>query len=211
LFLGLLVLIAVVRSRAWDGTSRGSASSAAGVWLPLATTLLIFAQLALGASMRHQHRDLAILDFPLAYGELIPDVSADKLAAINTWRDARALSNVDASHIWLQMAHRIGAVISAAGVIAYAVALRRKAAPVRPLLTLSSFWTFFLAVQITLGAWTIWTNKAADVATAHVAVGATMLALGVAICALAARRQAAIAPSAMLTSRASVAEEAHAL
>jgi heme A synthase len=39
--------------------------------------------------------------------------------------------------------------------------------------------------QLLLGAWTIWSNKAADIATAHVAVGATMLAVGVAICALA--------------------------
>ena len=32
----------------------------------------IYGQLGLGATMRHQHRDLAILDFPLAYGQIIP-------------------------------------------------------------------------------------------------------------------------------------------
>jgi len=32
-----------------------------------------------------------------------------------------------------------------------------------------------------LGAWVIWSNKAADIATAHVAIGAILLALGVAI------------------------------
>ena len=37
--------------------------------------MLIYAQLALGATMRHQHRDLSILDFPTAYGQVIPDVS----------------------------------------------------------------------------------------------------------------------------------------
>jgi heme A synthase len=40
-----------------------------------------------------------------------------------------------------------------------------------------------------LGAWTIWSNKAADIATAHVAVGATMFGLGVAVCAFSLRRQ----------------------
>ncbi len=45
---------------------------------------------------------------------------------------------------------------------------------------------FWLA-QITLGAWVIWSNKAADIATAHVAVGATMLALGIAISAISLR------------------------
>jgi hypothetical protein len=33
--------------------------------------------------------------------------------------------------------------------------------------------------QITLGAWVIWSNKAADIATAHVALGAVMLSFGV--------------------------------
>jgi cytochrome c oxidase assembly protein subunit 15 len=38
--------------------------------------------------------------------------------------------------------------------------------------------------QITLGAWVIWSNKAADVATAHVALGAVMLSFGVSISAI---------------------------
>jgi cytochrome c oxidase assembly protein subunit 15 len=48
-------------------------------------------------------------------------------------------------------------------------------------------WLIFLVFQITLGAWTIWSNKAADVATAHVAVGAVMLSFGVTISAVSAR------------------------
>ena len=36
-----------------------------------------------------------------------------------------------------------------------------------------------IALQITLGIYTIWTNKAADVATSHVAVGAASLVWGV--------------------------------
>jgi heme A synthase len=41
--------------------------------------------------------------------------------------------------------------------------------------------------QIGLGAATIWTNKAADVATAHVLVGALLLAVGALWCAIAFR------------------------
>ena len=208
-FLSLLVFIAVVRSRGWN-LPRERRVTSAPVWLALATTVMIFVQLALGAAMRHQHRDLAILDFPLAYGEIIPDVSADRLAEINKWRDAQALSNLDASHIWLQMAHRFGAVLVTVGIVWYAFALRRTSAPARPLLTLSSFWVFFLAIQVTLGAWTIWSNKAADIATAHVAVGATLLALGVSIVALSRRVSAARSTSAMF-SRPPVVQEAHAL
>jgi len=39
-------------------------------------------------------------------------------------------------------------------------------------------WIVLITVQIGLGAATIWTNKSADIATAHVAVGALSLATG---------------------------------
>ena len=44
-----------------------------------------------------------------------------------------------------------------------------------------------ILVQATLGAMTIWTNKAADLATAHVAVGALSLMNGVVLTLMAAR------------------------
>jgi heme A synthase len=34
-----------------------------------------------------------------------------------------------------------------------------------------------VVIQIALGAWTIWSNKAADIATAHVAMGAGLFVL----------------------------------
>jgi cytochrome c oxidase assembly protein subunit 15 len=51
----------------------------------------------------------------------------------------------------------------------------------------SDLWFLLLACQITLGAWVIWSNKAADIATAHVAVGATMFAVGVSLSAISLR------------------------
>src|SRR3954452_1017621 len=59
-FLGLLVFIGLATSGFWI---ESSSPRAAGLklWLPIATTLLIYGQLALGATMRHQHRDLSIL------------------------------------------------------------------------------------------------------------------------------------------------------
>src|ERR1700716_2922421 len=69
-FLALLVVIALATSRRWETfvpvertealTSIGKSASA--------RTITIYIQLALGATMRHQHRDLGILDFPTAYG-----------------------------------------------------------------------------------------------------------------------------------------------
>jgi cytochrome c oxidase assembly protein subunit 15 len=192
-FLGLLVFIGVVCSRRWLNATPRRRLQSSLLWLPVVTTIVIYLQLGLGATMRHQHRDLSILDFPAAYGRVIPDVSEASLASINQWREARALSEVNAGHIWLQMAHRFVALIISAGVIAYWVAMMRQRVEDSSgmLRALSSLWLFFLACQVTLGAWTIWSNKAADVATAHVAVGATMLALGITISAFAARLRTA--------------------
>jgi heme a synthase len=207
-FLGMLIVITLATSRLWQrmvGTARGAVreqrevpmaarrtprrgvptSSLARV--AIATTLAIYLQLGLGATMRHQHRDLSILDFPLAYGKLIPDTSPAKLAQINAWRDARALSDVTASHVWLQLTHRFVAVVIAAGVIASLVLARRSGPDAGLLSRFTDLWFLLLACQVTLGAWVIWSNKAADIATAHVAVGATMFAVGVALSALSLR------------------------
>ena len=182
-FLCLLVFIALATSRFWKESS-GQQICASLVWLPVATTILIYAQLGLGATMRHQHRDLAILDFPAAYGRVLPDVRAETLAVINQSREARALSEVTAGQIWLQMTHRVLAVVILFGVLACWFWQRR--AP-HTLKKLSDIWVLCVLSQIALGAWTIWSNKAADIATAHVAVGAIMLALGVSMCALSLR------------------------
>jgi heme a synthase len=95
------------------------------------------------------------------------------------------------------MAHRFGALLVAVGVIwFFASAHREKISPLRGL---STAWLIGVLVQLALGAWTIWSNKAADVATTHVAVGATMLGLGAVICAFCLRKNET--PSAFSSSR----------
>jgi len=54
------------------------------------------------------------------------------------------------------------------------------------------FWLALIVCQIALGAWTIWSNKAADVATAHVLVGALSLVTGALWCVIGFRRSAAL-------------------
>jgi cytochrome c oxidase assembly protein subunit 15 len=53
----------------------------------------------------------------------------------------------------------------------------------------SAVWVGLVFVQFALGAFTIWTNKAADVATAHVAVGALTLVVGSLLTAMSWRLQ----------------------
>jgi len=189
-FLGLIVLIAIVTTGFWRSIAPAHVDPkkfALTKTLAIATTIAIYAQLALGATMRHQHKDLAILDFPTANGAWIPDTSAAALAKINAWRDTRALSDVDAFQIWLQMAHRFLAVLIGIAVIAFCVRGLREAGEVNALRRLSILWVVLFFLQFTLGAWTIWSNKAADVATAHVAVGAIMLSFGVSAWAICSR------------------------
>jgi cytochrome c oxidase assembly protein subunit 15 len=186
-FLGLLVFIALVTTKFWrsladrpfDSQKFSPIKTLAG-----AITVAIYFQLALGATMRHQHRDLSILDFPTANGAWLPDTSATALARINAWRDARGLSDVSASQIWLQMAHRFLALIIAIAIISFCVRVLREARGFAALKRLSLVWVALVLCQIALGAWVIWSNKAADIATAHVALGAVMLSFGVSISAI---------------------------
>src|SRR6266568_2562319 len=183
-FLGLVVVVALITTKFWRRLSNvfvAPKKFAPIKTIAIAATVAIYTQLALGATMRHQHRDLAILDFPTANGGWIPNTSPIALAKINAWRDARGLSDVDAFQIWLQMAHRFFALIIAIIVVGFCLRVWRDAPGVAALKRLSIFWVALVACQIALGAWTIWSNKAADIATAHVAVGAIMLSFGVSI------------------------------
>ena len=180
-FFGLLVVIALATSHSWRVPAARADRGVSLRRLALVTTVLIYIQLALGATMRHQHRDLSITDFPTAYGQWLPDTSASALVKINAARDAVGMSDVSSAQIWLQMAHRFGALLVAIGVVAFFAATRRGDNSL--LRKLSVAWLFAVAAQSLLGAWTIWSNKAADVATTHVAVGAILFAVGVAICA----------------------------
>ena len=181
-FLGLIVLIGVMRTSFWRSFANGGVDltrTRAIKTIATVTTITIYAQLALGATMRHQHKDLALLDFPTANGGWIPDTSDAALAKINVWRDARALSDVDAVQIWLQMTHRFLALLIGVAVVWFAVRVSKDARDVATLRRLSIFWIALFFLQFSLGASTIWSNKAADIATAHVAVGAIMLSFGV--------------------------------
>ena len=181
-FLGLIVLIAVVTTNFWRSLANvdvDRTSFRAVKMIAIATTIAIYGQLGLGATMRHQHKDLAILDFPTANGAWIPDTTDAALAKINAWRDARGLSDVDAFQIWLQMTHRFLAGLIGIAIIAFCVRVWRAARAIAVIRKLSILWVVLFLIQFALGAWTIWSNKAADVATTHVAVGAIMLSFGV--------------------------------
>jgi heme A synthase len=190
---------------------------------------VIYAQLIVGAVMRHYEAGLAM---PL--GQLLPPISAKGLATINGWRMFKMnLPAVTMSQIWVHFGHRVGAVLVTTAIItvatlavrqrrrtrwepifgaflaaiagliglgtAYVVAstfgwlaglavlstavvaffiLRaflRRLGEARPVLAPAVLLSALLLTQVTLGVLTVWLRKPADIASAHVAVGALTL------------------------------------
>jgi heme a synthase len=183
LFFALVCAIALFLSRWWRGSGalQTPLADRNGLrWFFLAGTVLILAQLILGATMRHQHAGLAIPDFPTAYGRLWPDMDADSVAKFNQDRaEVKAVNPITGFQIGLQMTHRLGAVLIFAAVAGCAWLANRQFGVRHSLGKLSSLWFVLILIQVLLGAATIWTGKSADIATAHVAVGALSLATGV--------------------------------
>jgi cytochrome c oxidase assembly protein subunit 15 len=155
----------------------------------LYVTILIFIQLLIAATMRHQHAGLAISDFPLAHGKVWPATSPEAIADYNAHRPPGTIGNpINAFQVNLQMVHRLVAYLIFLGVAAAAFLARKKLGGADWLTKFAWFWLALLSLQIVLGAATIWSNKAADIATGHVMVGALALLTGAVWCLVAARR-----------------------
>jgi cytochrome c oxidase assembly protein subunit 15 len=181
-------LIGLFTSRWWI---EGGSGFTAPKWTgrTLAICGLIFCQLLLGATMRHEHAGLSIDQFPLAYGQVWPKTDPSSVAAYNLARLHHNEYATSALYINIQMAHRVGAVLITVAILAAAAAMWLTPGTAPMLRRWSAVWVGLVFVQFLLGACTIWTNKAADVATSHVAVGALTLVLGALLTAMSWRLQ----------------------
>jgi cytochrome c oxidase assembly protein subunit 15 len=146
--------------------------------LTIGSTILIFIQLILGASMRHQHAGLAVPDFPLAYGKVWPVTDAAFLEQINSRWSSVEQPTITAFQITLHMTHRLVALSIGifVGCVAWRAQREQGARSLAAKLALA--WWGMICIQAVLGAATVWSNKAAEVATAHVLVGALGLLMG---------------------------------
>lgn len=184
LFFVLVAMIALFASRWWINRERQSAAAlktrAAG-WMLAAVAAVIFAQLLLGAAMRHKHAGLPVSGFPLSEGQFWPPADEAAVQAANDARnrtaDYRDFFAITRGHILLYRGHLAlaMAIFAAASLLFF---FRNQVLPQGHwLANLLAVWFLFICVQALLGAATIWSNKAADIATLHVVFGALALAL----------------------------------
>ena len=135
---------------------------------------LIFAQLILGAVMRHMDAGLIIPDFPTSFGKIFPPFGNLPFDPNNP---TRMTYGEFAFKVAINFAHRVNGFVIAAVIFAFFWIVR--AFPFVPLRRLGKWLVGLVIVQITLGGLSVWTSLAVPVTIAHVAVGATLLGLSV--------------------------------
>ena len=140
----------------------------------LATTVWIYIQIVMGATMRHTDAGLAIPDFPLAFGHVIPPHWDAKIA--------------------IHFAHRVGALIASILILATTAHVfyhqRRRAELVRPAVLL----LVLLVAQIALGAMTVLSQKHYIINSLHVVTGASVLVTSLVLTLRAHRARFALTP-----------------
>ncbi len=158
-FFCLVIAIAVFTSQQWKRGLPLIKSHAESVPAPVlcaTTTAAVYFQLILGALMRHTNAGLAIPDFPLALGHIIPPFTSSKVI--------------------IHFAHRFGAVIVTAMIIWTFSRIARSYSDHSLLFRPALIMLILVGIQLTLGALTVLTAKAVFPTTAHVLTGALVLA-----------------------------------
>ncbi len=160
IFFCLTVSLALFTSSGWRRGGAGNADAPVvgdRMLLGLATALplLVYLQILAGATMRHTGAGLAIPDFPLVFGGLMPPAWTFPVA--------------------VHYAHRVGAVLTTLVVMATVGRLLTRHRSRRDLVWPGGLLIVLVAVQIGLGGWTVLSGRAPVVNTAHVATGAAVL------------------------------------
>ena len=118
--------------------------------------VLVYAQVVAGAVMRHFGAGLAIPDFPMSFGRVIPEFTSLAVAVNYT--------------------HRVGAVLVAVAIVAVFVRLRHYDSS-HPLRGLANLLLAVIPAQILLGGYTVWSGRQPHITSLHVMTGAVTLAL----------------------------------
>lgn len=155
IFFCLNVSIAFFTSR-WYHELRAMEKGDAPVRMAWGLTALVYLQILAGAVLRHLGAGLAIPDFPLSFGKLVPNFLSREIVAAYV--------------------HRVGGFVVAAAVIAMAIRLLRYDRN-HPLRALSQLLLAVVSAQLLLGGYVIWSGKQPHITSLHVMLGASTLAL----------------------------------
>lgn len=161
-FFCIVVSLALFTSPGWKRRPPRIEASPDSVSLRTLTLVLaaaVYLQLIVGAVMRHLGAGLAIEDFPLAQGRLIPAFTSAGIA--------------------VHYAHRVGALVVAACAAITVTCVLRRHARVPELSRPAILLLGLVTLQVGLGATSIWTRKAVVPTTLHVLTGALVLATSV--------------------------------
>jgi heme a synthase len=157
-FFCITVALAVLTGRRWQAPGSVASRSALPLLAAL-TTAVVFGQLVLGALVRHMGAGLAIPDFPLAFGRLVPPLATP--------------------YITMHFAHRVGALLVAVAVTTTAATTLRRHRD-EPWLVRPALLAIGLVVlQIVLGGVTVLSRRAVLPTTTHLVIGAALLATSV--------------------------------
>ena len=146
--------VALVTSSAWKRDSQ-LPRDVVLERIAVVTTAAIYVQIVIGATMRHTGAGLAIPDFPLAFGHLIPPVWDSKIA--------------------IHFAHRVGALTIAVLILATTGHVFFHHGRRRELRNPAILLLVLLTMQITLGALTVLSLKQFIINSLHVVNGALVL------------------------------------
>ncbi len=157
-FFLVVVLIALALSPGWNTKSRSPEAfdSRTPVLATLATAA-IFAQLVLGAVLRHMEAWQAIQDWPLSNGRLIPPVFTPEVA--------------------IHFAHRVWAYVVLVLCVAAGVSALRTAGKRSDIASPAILSLILVVVQVMLGVLVVWTRRQPHVSSTHLVVGALLLAV----------------------------------
>lgn len=178
-YLCMVVVVALATAKSWrnDPAPLAEPGGASLRTLVLATTVVIFLQLIIGALMRHSEAGLAIPDVPTMFGGWAPPLSDAQLAAANQELMKLDLPRVTRWQMIAHLLHRLGALAATTMIIWTGVRTLRASRGLRELRRPVWLLLALLVAQVTLGILTILTEKKQfTIASLHVVTGAATLA-----------------------------------
>lgn len=156
IFFGLTIALAFFTAPSWKRAPGLNAAVSPEVSClrraAVLTAAAVYVQIILGAFVRHFGAGLSIPDFPLHNGRVLPVI--------------------DSFYVAIHFAHRVGALVVTLLIVRLAYRVLSQFRACTQLAVTAGALLLVVAVQVTLGAYIIWTERAVEMTASHVVTGA---------------------------------------